>query len=81
MLLLRPGEEPVVRLTREGVTQGDPLYRVLDDTTFAPLAEELRPAALDLMAQLYANYSAFDDQADRSARLMILLLKREPARG
>ena len=41
LLLRQPGEPPVTILSREGVTQGDPLYMVLYGITLVPLAEEL----------------------------------------
>ena len=41
LLLRQPGELPVTILSREGVTQGDPLSMVLYGITLAPLAEEL----------------------------------------
>ena len=44
LLLRQPGEFPVTILSREGVTQGDPLYMVLYGITLVPLAEELRAA-------------------------------------
>ena len=44
LLLRQPGEPPVTILSREGVTQGDPLSMVLYGITLVPLAEEL-PAA------------------------------------
>ena len=44
LLLRQPGEPPVTILSREGVTQGDPLSMVLYGITLVPLAEELRAA-------------------------------------
>ena len=41
LLLHQPGESPVTILSRERVTQGDPLSMVLYGITLAPLAEEL----------------------------------------
>ena len=41
LLLRQLGEPPVTILSREGVTQGDPLSMVLYGTTFVPLSEEL----------------------------------------
>ena len=38
-LLRQPGETPVIILSREGVTQGDPLFMVLYGITLVPLAE------------------------------------------
>ena len=41
LLLRQPGDLPVTILSREGVTQGDPLSMVLYGITLAPLTEEL----------------------------------------
>ena len=41
LLLRQPGELPVTILSREGVTQGDPLSMVFFGITLVPLTEEL----------------------------------------
>ena len=63
LLLRQPGEPPVTILSREGVTQGDPLSMVLYRITCAPLAEELRAAKPWLLSPFYADGAAFDDLA------------------
>ena len=63
LLLRQPGEPPVKILSREGVTQGDPLSMVLYRITFAPLAEELRAADAGLLSPFYADDAAFDGLA------------------
>ena len=44
LLLRQLGETPAKILSREGVTQGDPILMVLYGITLVPLAEELRAA-------------------------------------
>ena len=41
-LLGQPGESPVVLVSHEEVTQGDPLYMVVYNTTLVPLTNYLR---------------------------------------
>ena len=41
LLLRQPGEPPVTILSREGVTQGDPLSMVLYRITLVPLVDDL----------------------------------------
>ena len=49
LLLRQTGEPSVTILSREGVTQRDPLSMVLYSITFVPLAEELRAADSGLL--------------------------------
>ena len=76
LLLRQPGELPVTILSREGVTQGDPLLMVLYGITFIPLAEELRAADPGLLSPFYADDGAFDGSERHSAQLLKLLMKR-----
>ena len=55
LLLCHPGEFPVKILSREGVTQGDPLSMVLHRITLVPLAEDLMEADLGLLSLLFAS--------------------------
>ena len=75
------GEPPVTILSREGVTQGDPLSMVLYGITLVPLAEELRAADPGLLFPFYADDAAFDGSARRSAQLLKLLMRRGTDRG
>ena len=59
ILLCQPGELPVTILSRQGVTQGDPLSMVLYGITFVPLAEELRAADPGLLSPFYVDDAAF----------------------
>ena len=81
LLLCHPGEPPVTILSREGVTQGDPLSMLFYGITLAPLAEEIRAADLGILSPFYADDAAFDGLARRSAQLLKLLMKRWLDRG
>ena len=81
LLLRQPGEPPVTILSREGVTQGDPISMVLYGITLVPLAEKLRAADLGLLLPFYADDAAFDGLARRIAQLLNLMMKRGPDRG
>ena len=81
LLLRQPGELTVPILSKEGVTQGDPLSMVLYGITLAPLAEELRAADPGLLSPFYADDAAFDGSAQRSAQLLKLLMRRGPDQG
>ena len=50
LLLRQPGEPPVTILSREGVTQGEPLSVVLYGITLAPLPEDPRVADPGLLS-------------------------------
>ena len=63
LLLRQPGELPVTILSREGVTQGDPLLMVLYGITLVPFAEELRAADSGLLSLFYADDAALDGLA------------------
>ena len=63
LLLRHPGGAPVIILSREEVTQGDPLSMVLYRITLVHLAEELRAADPGLLSLFYADDAAFDGSA------------------
>ena len=63
LLLRQPGELPVTILSREGVTQCDPIDMVFYGITLAPLTEELRAADPWLLSPFYADDAAFDGSA------------------
>ena len=69
-------ELPVTILSREGVTQGDPLSMVLYGITLVALAEEFRAANPGLLSLFYADDADFDSLAQRSAQLLKLLMRR-----
>ena len=78
LLLRHPGEPSVRILSREGVTQGDPLSMVLYGITLVPLAKELRAADPGFLSPFYADDAAFDSSERQSAQLLKLLMKRGP---
>ena len=78
LLLRHTGEPPVTILSREGVTQGDPLSMVLYRITLIPLVKELRAADPGILYPLYAEDAAFDVSKRRSAQLLKLLMKMGP---
>ena len=80
-LLRQMGEPPVTILSREGVTQRDPLYMVLYRITLVPLCRGAPSSNPGLLSQLYADDAAFDGLARRSAQLLKLLMRRGPDRG
>ena len=81
LILRQPRETPVTVLSREGVTQGDPLSMVLYRITLVPLTEELKVADLGLLSPFYAYNASFDGLTQRSAQILKLLMKRGPDRG
>ena len=81
LLLRQPGEFLVSILSREVLTQGNPLSMVLYGITLVPLAEELQAADPGLLYPFYADDAAFDGLAWRSAQLLKLLMRRGPDRG
>ena len=81
LILRHPGGLPVTTLSREGVTQGDPLSIVLYGITLVPLAEELQTADPEILSPFYADDAAFVGLAQRIAQLLNLLINRGPDRG
>ena len=81
LLLHHPGVLPVTILSREGVTQVDPLSMVLYRITLVPLAEELREVDPGILSPFYADDAAFNGLARRRAQILKLLMKRGPDRG
>ena len=81
LLLCQTGEPPVTILSREGITQGDPLSMVLYGITLVPLANELRAADTGLLLPFYAYDAAFGGFSRQSAQLIKLLMNRGPDRG
>ena len=68
-------------MSRERVTQVDPLSMVLYGITLVPLTEKLRAADPGLLSLFYADDAAFDGLTRRSAQPLKLLMRRGPDRG
>ena len=64
LLLCQTGQPPDTILSKEGVTQGDPLSMVLYGITVVPLAEELRAADPGILSPFYADNAVFDSWND-----------------
>ena len=68
-------------MSREVVTQGDPLSVFLYGITLVPLAEELRVADPGLLSPFCADDAEFDGSAQRSAQILKLLINSGPDQG
>eukprot|EP00534_Pseudo-nitzschia_fraudulenta_P001034 CAMPEP_0201119006 /NCGR_PEP_ID=MMETSP0850-20130426/3183_1 /ASSEMBLY_ACC=CAM_ASM_000622 /TAXON_ID=183588 /ORGANISM="Pseudo-nitzschia fraudulenta, Strain WWA7" /LENGTH=295 /DNA_ID=CAMNT_0047384539 /DNA_START=18 /DNA_END=901 /DNA_ORIENTATION=+ len=82
-LVLRgePGSRCSILLSREGVTQGDPLSMVLYGLSLVPLAETLRRSHPDVIQPWYADDAAMHGTVSQIASTMRQLLALGPARG
>ena len=81
LLIRQPGYPTVTILSREEVTQGDPISMVLYGITLVHLAKDFRAADPGLLSPFYADDAAFDGWAQQSAHLLKLLMERGPDRG
>ena len=77
----KPGEKCQILLSREGVTQGDPLAMVLYGLSLVPLAEALRRDNPDIIQLLYADDAAMYGPVSKIAATMRQLLALGPVRG
>jgi hypothetical protein len=81
LILRRHGEPCTVLLSREGVTQGDPLSMVLYGLSLTPLAEAIQRAVPDAVQPWYADDSAMGGRVSAIAKAQRLLLQLGPRRG
>ena len=81
LLLRQPRVPPVKILSREGVTQGEPISMVLCGITLVPLVEELRAADSGLLSPFYDYDAEFHCLEQHSAQILKLLMKRIPDQG
>ena len=81
MILFQTDDTPVIILSREGVTQGDPLSMVLYGITLIPLAEDLRDEYPTILYPFNAKDAAFNGSARRSAAQLHLLIDWGTDRG
>ncbi|KAI2510018.1 hypothetical protein MHU86_4444 [Fragilaria crotonensis] len=81
LLLRRRGDDCAIILSREGVTQGDPLSMVLYGLALTPLAETIRAAVPTVAQPWYADDAAMAGPVDGIADAQRLLLELGPRRG
>jgi hypothetical protein len=81
LVLRRPGDSCYILLSREGVTQGDPLAMVLYGLALVPLAEMLREAVPEVLQPWYADDAAMAGPLSGIGRATRLLAEYGPARG
>lgn len=81
LILRRQGRACETLLSKEGVTQGDPLSMILYGVALLPLTESLRAEEPTVLQPWYADDAAMVGPVDAIARAMRLLEARGPARG
>jgi hypothetical protein len=81
LLMRRRGGDCEIILSREGVTQGDPLSMVLYGLALTPLAETLRARVPTVAQPWYADDAAMAGSVDGIAEAQRLLLELGPRRG
>ena len=75
------GGEPEITLSKEGVTQGDPLAMALYGISLLPFAKILRERFLDVLQPWYADDAAMQGRPDRVAACFKLLCNLGPHFG
>jgi hypothetical protein len=81
LILRRRGDDCAIILSREGVTQGDPLSMVLYGLALTPLAESIRAAVPTIVQPWYADDAAMAGPVRGIAEAQRLLLELGPRRG
>ena len=77
----RTGQDVLILLSREGVTQGDPLAMALYGIALLPLAERLRTACADVLQPWFADDAAMQGSPSSVAECFKLLLAIGPHFG
>ncbi|KAI2504762.1 hypothetical protein MHU86_9698 [Fragilaria crotonensis] len=80
LLLRRRGDDCEIILSREGVTQGDPLSMVLYGLALTPLATTIRARVPTIVQPWYADDAAMAGPVDGIAEAQRLLLELGPRR-
>jgi hypothetical protein len=81
LLCRRPGQDALILLSKEGVTQGDPLSMALYGIALLPLAEKLRAKSPAVMQPWYADDAAMQGKATEVATTMVELIRLGPMFG
>ena len=81
LILRRRNGDAIVLLSREGVTQGDPLSMVVYGLTLVPLAETVRGEVPDLVHAWYADDACLAGKIRSIGPAVDLIMKHGPARG
>ena len=81
LILRRHGKDCAVILSREGVTQGDPLSMVLYGLSLTPLAKSIRAAVPQVVQPWYADDAAMAGPITGIRDAQRLLLEWGPQRG
>jgi hypothetical protein len=81
LILRRRGQDCLIILSQEGVTQGDPLSMIIYGVALTPLSEQLRRDVPGVLQPWYADDMAMVGPASGIASCMALLEANGPARG
>jgi hypothetical protein len=82
VLIVRRQNQPCVKiLSREGVTQGDPLSMILYALTLSPLSERIRESTPNVVQPWYADDVALVGTATDVKKAMKVLQRYGPAKG
>ena len=81
LICRRPGDTALIILSKEGVTQGDPLAMALYGIALLPLAERLRKDFPSVMQPWYADDAAMMGKANAVGGCFQLLMKIGPDFG
>ena len=81
LIMRRPGGTAEILLSREGVTQGDPLSMVLYGVTLVPLAKLTRLSVNSLVHAWYADDAALAGPLSAINQATELIVAHGPARG
>ena len=81
LIFRRKGDSCYVLLSKEGVTQGDPISMVIYGLALIPLAESLRKAVPSVVQPWYADNATMAGPVSGIAKAMGIIREEGPARG